>query len=149
MFLRHITALLTACFLLVSVTDSPAPPFPKGGGRKGGGPPGGGGLPFGGGRTPNPAGQLQQQLPTQQIQQIQQLTSAFNQNDRNRDGRMSQPEFSNLMKNSAMRQIQQKLPNPGGNQQQQISQLFQHLTGGKGSFDVNQLLGFAGQLMQM
>lgn len=147
MNLRCLTALLTGCFLLVSVLESPAPPFPKGGGgRKGPSGPGGGGLPFGRGQSPNPASQIQQQLPTAQIQQ---LTSAFNQNDRNRDGRMSQPEFGNLMQNDALKQITQKIPNPGGNQQQMVSQLFQQITVGKGSFDVNQLLGFAGKLMQM
>ena len=150
---HSITALLTGCLLLVSVIHSPAPPFPKGGGGRkgpsgpgGGGRPGGGGLPFGNSGGFNPAGQMQQQLPTAQIQQ---LTSAFNQNDRNRDGRMSQPEFGNLMQNSAMQQLTQKLPIQGGNQQQQISQLFQQITGGKGSFDVNQLLGFAGKMLQM
>ncbi|MGB0580989.1 MAG: hypothetical protein ACPGVU_14920 [Limisphaerales bacterium] len=118
MIFRAIAALLTGGLLLVSVVDSPAPPFPKGGGGRrgpggpGGGRPGGGGLPF------NPASQTQQQLPTAQIQQ---LTSAFNQTDRNRDGRMTQPEFGNLMQNSVMKQFTQKLPNVGGNQQQMIS----------------------------
>lgn len=140
MNLRAALSLLTGGFVLLSVTNSPAPPFPKGGrGPKvGGGRPGGGGF--------NPAGQAQPQLPAAQIQQ---LTSAFNQSDRNRDGRMTQPEFGNLMQSSALQQFTKNIPNPGGNQQQKVSQLFQQITGGQNSFNVNQLLGFAGQLMQM
>lgn len=128
---------------MLAVIDSPAPPFPKGGGggRKGPGGPGGG---FPGGGF-NPASQVQQMGS----QQIQQLTGAFNQHDRNRDGRMSQPEFGSMFQSQPMRILNQMIPGQrGGNQQSQISNLFRQITGGKSSFNVNQLLGFASRMMK-
>ena len=139
----HHTLLFAVGILLLSAFELPAAPGPKGPGGPGGGRPGGGGPPFGGGGF-NPAGQVQQMAN----QQIQQLTGAFSRGDRNRDGRMTQPEFGNLFQSRPMQMLNKMMPRQNGNQQTQALNLFRQITGGRSSFDVNQLVSFASRMLQ-
>lgn len=140
---NHLGKLLAGLFaFLIGVASPLAQPGPRGPGGPGGGPggPGSGGFPLGG---INPAGMAQSAINTQ----LQQLTQSFNRNDRNRDGRMNQPEFSQMFQSGAFRGIQNRIPSPPGGNQGMANQIFQQLGGRRGSFDLNQLLGFANKLM--
>lgn len=84
-----------------TLSAQPGPRGPGGPGGPGRGPggPGGGGLSIG---QINPASQAQSAINNQ----LQQLTRSFNVNDRNRDGRMNQPEFSQMFQSGAFSGIQ-------------------------------------------
>ncbi len=129
--------------LLLGIVNLPAPPRPGGPGGPGGrpgGPGGGGGLPI---ENINPAGQAQSEINSQ----LQQLTRSFNSNDRNRDGQMNQSEFSKMFRSGAFSGIQNRIPSPPGGNQGMASQIFQQLSGNPGSFNLNQLLGFASKML--